>query len=183
MENLEQQDLNEDHQIKPTKKAQALIMLFIDGLGIAPANEGNIFSQLKLKTIDALIRDYPVIALSPIPGSVNKKYLSLGTGVEKTEEDLSSKKELSCLSSIMADNSLKQLKIFESERFAPLSYFFNGLREDKLVNEDWVAVSSTEKNDKQSERKSSPLIISINGMYIYRKCPNSAFTNRKFYKS
>lgn len=135
-------------------KAQPLVLLFLDGFGVAPINEGNIFSQLKLKTLAGVIRDYPVILLSAIFGSVNQRYFSLGLGEEKSEEEMSLKKELPCLSSIVSESSLKQLKIFESERFAPLSYFFNGLRENKLDNEEWCVVSSTDKNGKQRSQES-----------------------------
>ena len=36
----------------------------------------------------------------------------------------------------------RQLKISETERFAAITNFFNGLNENKENNEDWVIVSS-----------------------------------------
>lgn len=149
---------------KMAAKAQPLVLLFLDGFGVAPINEGNIFSQLNLKTLTGIIKDYPVILLSAISGSVNQRYLSLGLGEEKSEEEASLKKELPCLSSIVSDASLKQLKIFAGERFAPLSYFFNGLREDKLPNEEWCVVSSVGKNGKHlsQENLSKNIFLEIN---------------------
>lgn len=151
---MQEQDEEADHIDEELNKKSPLILLLIDGLGVAPKNEGNIFSQLKLKTLSFLENNYPVILLSSLPGSVNQKYFSIGQGEEKSEEDLISKKELSSLSSIISDNSLKQLKIFESERFAPLTYFFNGLREDNLADEEWLVISPEKTSTKQNKEKS-----------------------------
>lgn len=125
-----------------------LILLLLDGFGVAPKNEGNLFSLVKTPTISSLSEDYPVLLLKSLEGSINQRYLSLGTGVKRGEQDLNSKEVFSSLSSILSENSIRQLKIFESNRFAALSHFFNGLREDKLELEEWHFVSSSSKNEK-----------------------------------
>lgn len=138
----------EDNILRP----KPLVLLLLDGFGVAPANEGNAFSLVKTNTISRLIEDYPVVLLSPLSGSVNQRYLSLGTAFSRELND--DKKEiLPSLSSVLADNSLKQLKISESDRFAALTYFFNGFREDKLPQEEWQIVSSTLKNGKEIGRE------------------------------
>lgn len=136
---------DEDDHIREKKP---LILLLLDGLGVAQANEGNLFSNTKIPTIKKLIENYPVLLLKALNGTVNQRYLSLGSGVERSEEDLESKDSFSTLSSFLSANSIKQLKIFESNRFAAMTYFFNGLREEKFELEDWRAVSSTFKNGK-----------------------------------
>ena len=128
---------------------QPLILLLLDGFAVAPENEGNLFSLVKTPTIANLSEDYPVLLLKSLKGSTNQKYLSLGTGVEKSEEDLNYKGEFVSLSSTLSENSIKQLKIFESNRFAALTYFFNGLREEKLPFEEWRIITSSLKNGEQ----------------------------------
>lgn len=128
-----------------------LILLLLDGFAVAPENEGNLFSLVKTPTISQLSEDYPVLLLKSLEGNTNQKYLSLGTGLEKSVEDLNSKESLVSLSSVLSDNSIRQMKIFESNRFAALTYFFNGLREEKLPLEEWRVISSSLKNGKQLE--------------------------------
>lgn len=139
--------VEEDNISRP----KPLILLLLDGFGVAPANEGNAFSLVKTNTINHLIEDYPVVLLNPLPGSVNKRYLSLGTAQIRELSD-NNQVSLNSLGSILAENSFKQLKISESDRFAALTYFFNGLREDKLPLEEWRIISSTLKNGKEISR-------------------------------
>ncbi|MBN2854078.1 hypothetical protein JXK06_00915 [Patescibacteria group bacterium] len=125
-----------------------VILLLLDGFGVAPANEGNAFSQIKTPTINKLINDYPVALLSSLSGSVNQRYLNLGTANDADEINIEAKREFLSLSALISNKNLKQIKITESERFAALTNFFNGLKEDKLPLEDWKIISSTLKNGK-----------------------------------
>lgn len=43
---------------------------------------------------------------------------------------------------VFSDHGLKQLRIAESEKFAHVTYFFNGGKEEASIGEDWVAVPS-----------------------------------------
>ena len=135
------------------KSPRPVVLLLLDGFGVAQANEGNAFSNLKLPTLSKLINNYPVALLSPLEGSVNQRYLSLGTGDFKNEEDLSSQKKFLSLSSFLAEKNIRQIKITGSERFASLTNFFNGLEEDSFPFEDLHIISSSLKNGKQLSRE------------------------------
>lgn len=132
----------DDHSLRP----RPVVLLLLDGFAVAPVNEGNAFSQIKTPTINKLINDYPVALLNPLSGTVNQRYLNLGTANSSEEIDINSSKSFLSLSSVVADKGLKQIKITESIRFAALTNFFNGLKEDKFPLEEWQIISSTLKN-------------------------------------
>lgn len=134
------------------KRPRPVILLLLDGFGVALVNEGNAFSQIKTPTINKLINDYPVALLSPLEGNVNQRYLNLGTANSSGEINIDSSETFLSLSSVLADNNLKQIKITESNRFAALTNFFNGLKEDKFPLEEWQIISSTLKNGKSLSR-------------------------------
>ncbi len=140
---------DDDYRSRP----RPVILLLLDGFGVAPANEGNAFSQIKTPTINKLINDYPVALLSPLTGSVNQRYLNLGSSNSDEEVNIDSSETFLSLSSVLADKNLKQLKITESDRFAPLTHFFNGLKEDRFPLEEWQIISSTLKNGKSLSRE------------------------------
>ena len=134
----------DDYKSRP----HPLVLLLLDGFGVAPANEGNAFSQTKTPTINKLINDYPVALLRPLTGTVNQRYLNLGTADMSEGVNINSTETFLSLSSFLAGKNLKQIKITESDRFAALTNFFNGLREDKFPLEEWKIISSTLKNGK-----------------------------------
>ena len=143
-------DSGEDnYRLRP----RPVILLLLDGFGVAPVNEGNAFSQIKTPTINKLINDYPVALLSSLSGTVNQRYLNLGTSNNSEEVNIDSSETFLSLSSVLANNNLKQIKITESSRFAALTSFFNGLKEDKFPLEQWQIISSTLKNGKTLSRE------------------------------
>jgi len=152
--NIIQDALNstDPEEVDYRSRPRPVILLLLDGFGVAPVNEGNAFSQIKTPTINKLINDYPVALLSSLSGSVNQRYLNLGTANNDEEINTDSSETFLSLSSVLADKNLKQLKITESSRFAALTSFFNGLKEDKLPLEEWQIVSSTLKNGKSLSR-------------------------------
>lgn len=121
-----------------------LVLLLLDGYGISQNSEANAFSLAKSPFIDKAISLYPAIALKSGVGDLNNRYLSIGSGSATVgdDEDVNSD-----LSKIISDSGLKQLKVFDSERLAPISYFFNGRREEKLLGEDWISVSVANSED------------------------------------
>lgn len=138
-------DDDEDSKLNQEIKRPScpLFLLLLDGWGIAPASEANALSLAKTPYIAKLIKEYPAIILDTVKGSLNNRYLTLGAGsLVSSEEQII----YNDLTSVLAGYNLKQLKIFDSERLAALSYFFNGRREDKLVAEDWLTISSASNN-------------------------------------
>lgn len=128
---------NLEEGIKP------IFLLLLDGFGVAPVSDINAISLAKKSNISKIFKEYPVAVLESAKGTLNNRYLSLGSGTKTLEDD---QFIYSDLSAVLSTSGIKQLKIFDSERLAALSYFFNGRREEKVLNEDWITVSSAGKN-------------------------------------
>jgi 2,3-bisphosphoglycerate-independent phosphoglycerate mutase len=123
-------------------RPKPVFLLLLDGWGVAETSETNAISLAKAPYILKLIKEYPATVLNSASGSLNNRYLSLGSGTKTLSEDQFVHSDLTTILSIQG---LKQLKIFDSERLAALSYFFNGRREEKAPLEDWLTVSSANK--------------------------------------
>lgn len=140
MENNSEED-SQDILDRP----KPVFLLILDGWGIAAKNEANAISLAKLPNFLKLFREYPAGALLPLPTDLNARYFSLGVGRDVLDEaEMESELESVAqdVTALVSAAGLKQLKIFESERLAALTYFFNGRREEKILGEDWLALSS-----------------------------------------
>lgn len=120
-------------------RLKPLVLLLIDGWGIAPNSEVNALSSAKTPVFLNLIQEYPVASLKSLGKNLNINYLGLGLGREVTEEDIEPTRGLT---KIISEAGLTQIKISETERFAALTHYFNAYNENKENNEDWVIVSS-----------------------------------------
>lgn len=120
------------------QKPQPVFLFLIDGWGITEKNEANIISNAKTPNFLRLAKEYPAAVLEANAPNVNARYLVLGSGLALNDENQEIKNDLTA---IISTANLKQLKIFDSERLAALTSFFNGRREDRLIGEDWVSVS------------------------------------------
>jgi 2,3-bisphosphoglycerate-independent phosphoglycerate mutase len=121
-----------------------VVLLLLDGWGIAPAGEANAFITAKTPNFLSLIKEYPVALIAPGAKSRNARYLTIGTGQELVSEDSES---AVTLTSVLAAAGLIQSKISETERFAALTHYFNGQAGSKADREDWKIISS-ETGDK-----------------------------------
>ncbi len=127
-------------------RPRPVVLLLIDGWGIAPAGEGNAITGTPTPILNELVRVYPVSALKTGPADWNLRYLSLGAGREADRED---DKPVTTLTAEISRAGLRQIKISDSERFAALTYFFNGLEEEKVPGEEWQIISiSAQQGDK-----------------------------------
>lgn len=131
------EDIPLDHKI--ISRPKPLVLLLIDGWGIAPKSEVNALSCAKTPVFLNLIKEYPAAILKSLGKNLNINYLGLGLGREITEENT---EPTSGLTKIIAAAGLTQIKISETERFAALTHYFNAHHENKENNEDWVIVSS-----------------------------------------
>lgn len=120
-------------------RSRPVILLLLDGWGIAPASEANAIAAAKTPTFFRLIKEYPVALLSTGNKTLNARYLSLGTGQDLSDED---KAYDETLTKVISRAGLKQFKITESERLAALTHFFNAHEETRVAGEDWLIVSS-----------------------------------------
>lgn len=143
MKQIATENLNEP----PSK--ETVVLLLLDGWGVAPAGEANAISLSGTPNFNQLIKDYPVALLNVKKKSLNARYLSLGAGRHLTDENI---QVSSSLSAVISEAGLKQLKIAESNRLAALTYFFNGGREEKFSNEDWRIVSAREIDKLKPDR-------------------------------
>ena len=116
-----------------------VLLLLLDGFGVAPAGEANVINADNMPFFTELAREYPVAVLTTAAQSLNTRYLTLGSGQEIIDEDI---KPETTLSSTLAASNLKQLKIVETERLAVLTVFFNGGREERSVGEEYNIISS-----------------------------------------
>lgn len=116
-----------------------LVLLLLDGWGIAPPSEMNAITSVKTPAFSNLTKNYPVALLETGDKSLNARYLSLGSGQNLSDEDV---KPVNTLTKIISFAGKKQIKITETERLAALTHFFNGHEENRVSNEDWLIVSS-----------------------------------------
>lgn len=121
-----------------------VVLLLLDGWGVAPHTEANAITSAKTPVFLNLIKEYPVAVLRTGPKNWNVRYLTIGTGQEITDENT---EVAVTLSTAVAAAGLKQIKIAETERFAALTHFFNGHAENKASGEEWKIISS-EAGDK-----------------------------------
>lgn len=128
---------NNNSDLPPS--ASPVVLLLLDGWGIAPASEANAIFATKTPTLSNLIKEYPVALLAVTGGSLNARYLSLGAGVGLLDENIVPSVTLA---KTLSEQKIHQLKITETERLAALTHFFNGHQEDKLMYEEWKIVSS-----------------------------------------
>lgn len=158
------------------RKHQLVFLLLIDGWGIAAKNEANAISAARTPNFLKLAKEYPAASLEANAANINARYLILGSGLAVSDETQEVKNDLTA---IIASHGLKQLKIFDSERLAALSSFFNRRREDKLADEDWLTISlenSRQEIDfflglKRVVRESLKAIKSRKYDFIIAACP------------
>ncbi|MFA5247859.1 MAG: hypothetical protein WC415_01245 [Patescibacteria group bacterium] len=130
------------------QKALFLVLLIIDGWGIAPDNVGNIFSLIKTKNYQELVSKYPAAALLTSLNnnkivSKSDNYFVIGTG------DLAQKKTPSLIERLEKEK-IKTLLISDQEKYPEMNFFFTGRK--KIANNDILVV----KKDKFN--RTTPLI-------------------------
>jgi len=139
IQNVISSDLASEPPLKSRIEKRPVVLLLVDGWGIAPANELNALAAAKTPFFLNSIGEYPVASLKLEKCSSNARYLTIGAGREIIDENF--KPEIT-LSSFLAKANLKQIKIAETERLAALTYFFNGQEEKKYSGEEWKIISS-----------------------------------------
>ena len=134
---LESKINNIKDNIRQRKK---IVCLFLDGLGVAPASEVNAVNLAKMPNMSKYVKNYPVTLLSNTTKDERRRYWSLGTGVSADSDSFPQAK--TCLSSILSDNNLRQLKICGSEQSLSLNLFFNNYKELLYDNEERICFNT-----------------------------------------
>jgi 2,3-bisphosphoglycerate-independent phosphoglycerate mutase len=126
---MEQDKIENSDPIESTKiTPRPVVLVLLDAWGIAPHHFGNVFSNLKLRTFSALIKNYPSALLSCSGKTPAERYELLGAKGLLTE-------------TISAAN-LSQLNLTESEKLILAWHHFNGGRDSYLSKEDLKVLSS-----------------------------------------
>ena len=135
---------NNESTPEPPSRPREIVLLLLDGWGIAPVTEVNAITAAKIPNFLNLIKEYPVAVLSTGTKTLNARYLTIGSGRDIADENTESD---TTITSVLSAAGLKQIKIAEIERFAALTHFFNGHAENKISGEEWKIISS-EAGDK-----------------------------------
>lgn len=134
---------------KNKKKNGPLVLLMLDGLGIAPDSEGNAISQAKLPFFKELVAKYPSTVLS-VPAEHGQKianpalcYSVLGSG------SFPLKKKISSFLGSLTLNNKKWKVLAETERIPLVGFFLNGRKKISAdhclwIKEDGFSESSRE---------------------------------------
>ncbi len=121
-----------------------VVLLLLDGWGVAPAGESNALSLARTPNLTKLIKEYPVATLESAFGDWNRRYLTLGAGRPAAGTD---EAPVASLSALVAQAGKRQVKITDADRFAALTYFFNGLSEDRRPQDDWQIITTDPGQD------------------------------------
>lgn len=127
------------------KNQGTVVLLVVDGWGIAAAGEGNAIAKASTPNFIELAAKYPATILTTFKNSFNKSkinvadnYLIMGTGKARL-----SKSNLS-LFDYFHQAGIKWLSIAEPEKIAYASFFINN---KKKVKADNLAIVSSEPED------------------------------------
>jgi len=123
----------------PSSPPGPVLLLLLDGWGVASSSEANAITSAKMPYFLNLIKEYPVAVIRTGTKNLNSRYLTIGSGQELAEID----RPTVTLAKVLAAASLKQLKITEVERLAALTSFFNGGEEQAASGEDWRIISGS----------------------------------------
>ena len=124
-----------------------VVLVLIDGWGIAPKYSGNVFTDLKLKNFPYLIKNYPLALLKEDKKSASERYKILGAS--------------GLLTKLIADSNLSQINITESEKLLLTWHNFNGGRSHFLPKEELKVISSKTGNRQHNFKQSLSEIVKL----------------------
>ncbi len=133
-------DLQQNIKKENIKEQKKIVCLFLDGIGVAAASEVNAVNLAKMPNISKYVKNYPVTLLANTTKDERRRYWSLGTGISADSDSFPQAK--TCLSAILSDNNLRQLKICASEQALSLNLFFNNYKELIYSNEDRICFNT-----------------------------------------
>ena len=129
-----------------TKTIKPVLLLIIDGFGVAPVSEFNAIGAAKTPIIDSLIHDYPTAALAAVPGAAGANRNNL-PGCEQGHYWLGGNNSFGrkqtrteSLAAILKRHGRKVVKIAETEKYALVTYFFNGASDEVFENETRIII-------------------------------------------
>ncbi|MBI4276787.1 hypothetical protein HY629_03040 [Candidatus Uhrbacteria bacterium] len=133
---------------------QKVLLIILDGWGIAPLNEENVFTTVKTPTFDHLVSMYPITALHASGaevgladgevGNSEAGHWNLGTG-QRFRPEIWQKVMIQSTTSIgevIGRAGKRQLHLSETEKYVHVTYFFNGGHSSPFPGEDDQLVPS-----------------------------------------
>lgn len=138
---------------KNKKKKGPLVLLLLDGFGIAPDSEGNALSKAKTPFLKELTAKYPSTVLA-VPSERNQKtakssicYSVLGTG------SIPSKKKRESFLDVLTLNNKKWKILAETEKIPSAGFFLNGQKKVPANYCSWVSGDDFSQTAKETIRQ------------------------------
>ncbi len=134
---------------KEIEKISPVVLVLLDGWGIASPGVGNMFSRSRWPHLYNYLQQYPAAALASLPSSHNARsasYWQIGSGQEVgTIPGLGGVASQPGLTEILAETGLRQAYIGESETFPLMVEYLANHCLHNLVN--YLLVSTPVNND------------------------------------
>ncbi|MFH1173326.1 MAG: hypothetical protein V1692_02240 [bacterium] len=122
-------------------RPKPVVLIILDGWGVAAVNDNNAVTLAETPNFDRLIANYPAMTLK-VPGNQagsEAGHFHIGTGQGWTENG---QPATISLPGIISRARLSQFYIAETEKYAPINYFFKGCREERMSGETLELVPS-----------------------------------------
>jgi len=124
-----------------------VVLLLIDGWGIAERSEGNAIAQASTPNFNELIAKYPSVSLETVlsgetvakRANIANNYLALGTGIKKPTKNSRS------FFDILDQAGLNHFTLTEAERLAYATFFINNKK--KIDHRKYLLLSSEPIDD------------------------------------
>ncbi len=131
-----------DSQQSNISRPKPVVLLLLDGWGIAPASEVNAITTAQPKNFLNLVKDYPVALLYSKSRDPRRRYFSIGTGLSAQSENYPLTQ--TCFSQVIAQANLRQLKISSAHNFTYLNLWLNGGQEESFNYEERLLIGQTD---------------------------------------
>lgn len=122
-------------------RPKPVVLLILDGWGVSLARENNAVALADTPNFDQLVANYPVMTLKVSGNRSGSEagHFHIGTGQVWPENGQAA---VISLPRIISQARLSQFYIAETEKYAPINYFFKGCREDRMSGETMELIPS-----------------------------------------
>lgn len=137
-----------------------IVLIILDGWGVAPPSKGNILSVAEIPVMNNLVKTYPAMVLRASgeavglsedqPGNSGAGHLTLGVGrviPYQKQYKYSLTNIPQCLSQIISQAKLAQIHIAETEKYNQATFYFNGKTSQPFSGEEWVLIPSPQTSN------------------------------------
>lgn len=130
------EELEQSNKIPSLKNK--LVLLILDGWGVAPCFDYNAICAAQTKNINTLMSMYPSVVLRATSDKNTKTiYQDLGYNYEFTSDSQEKKN----LTTIFTQKNIRQLLISTPQSYINTTYYFNGFTKEPLHNQKWELIT------------------------------------------